>query len=471
MLFRKPVNAVRSDGKGDELYFLIPREVSANSATLWIAAVDEPRVTAQLLLEPQELGVQILGPWQRWPPDAAGKTRVEYRGVVVSGLGLRKEYPVTLQLNGTAVASAKFTTLPAEMPILGEKPFTVLLGSCFAYREDSDHKLGNAFFHMPHLARPDLKIFAGDQVYLDSPWHRYLIAHTPHELRQAFLEQYVGTWSQEEGFSRLLTEGANYCSSDDHEFWNNAPNPAAYVIDTWDAAGRQYWREVAGELYSVFQSTKAIAQFAVPPVSFLVADTRLNRDEDRKNFMKPRDLDQVADWIKGLKGPGVLTIGQPLLQTTTGFFKGHFGDWNLPDFEQYQRLVEIVGGSRQTLVVLTGDVHYGRIARSSLRSGGELIEIISSPMSLVDEKARGKWEAAPVTFPTTAPSQLARSEVVTEGTFATTDGHFLTLEFTRRGPTGVRLRVRFWPVFKAGISPPNFGKTIWERVLSESGGR
>lgn len=223
--------------------------------------------------------------------------------------------------------------------------------------------------------------------------------------------------------------------------------------------------DLARELYFVFQSTKAIAKFAVPPVSFLIADTRINRDEDRNNFMKPEDLDEVAEWINGLNGPGVLVIGQPLLQTTTGFFKGHFGDWNLPDFKQYQRLVEIVGGSPHTLVVLTGDVHFGRIARSSLRSGQELIEIISSPMSLVDEKARGKWIEAPVVFPTTAPSQLARGNVVTEGKFAPTDGHFLTLEFTRRG-LGANLRVRFWPVFKDGISPLNFGNTIWERQLS-----
>lgn len=447
------------------MYFLVPREVSADSASLWIAAVDEPGETAQLRLEPEALGVQAPEPWQRWPLEAASKVRVQYHEVLISGLGPRQEYPVTLQLNGVTVASAKFTTLPNEMPTMEAKPFTVLLGSCFAYHEDSDHKLGNTFLHMPHSASPELKIFAGDQVYLDSPWYRYLISHTQHELRQAFLEQYVGTWSQKEGFSRLLAEGANYCSSDDHEFWNNAPNPAAYVIDTWDAPGRQRWKNAARELYSVFQSTKAIAKFTVPPVSFLIADTRINRDENRKNFMKPQDLDEVAKWIGGLSGPGVLVIGQPLLQTTTGFFKGHFGDWNLPDFDQYQRLVEIIGGSPYTLVVLTGDVHFGRIARSSLRSGGELIEIISSPMSLVDEKAQGKWKEAPATFPTTAPSQLARGNVVTEGKFTPTDGHFLTLEFTRRGPAGAHLRVRFWPVFKNGISPPNFGNTIWERAL------
>jgi hypothetical protein len=60
---------------------------------------------------------------------------------------------------------------------------------------------------------------------------------------------------------------------------------------------------------------------------------------------------------------------------------------------------------------------------------------------------------------------LARSEVVTEANFSPTDGHFLTLEFTRRGP-GAHLRLRFWPVFSNAVPPADFGKTVWERVLA-----
>jgi hypothetical protein len=142
----------------------------------WIAAVDEPEGTAQLRLEPEALGVQAPEPRQRWPLEAASKVRVQYREVLITGLGPRQEYPVTLQLNGITVASAKFTTLPNEMPTLGAKPFTVLLGSCFAYHEDSDHKLGNTFLHMPHSASPELKIFAGDQDARAEilPWHDLL---------------------------------------------------------------------------------------------------------------------------------------------------------------------------------------------------------------------------------------------------------------------------------------------------------
>ena len=317
----------------EHLYLLIPREVSLDAATLWMAAVDEPGGNTQLRLEPHSLGTQVPRPWERWPQDAQNNQRIQYREVQITGLSPREEYSFTLKANGASVASAKVRTLPEAMPLLGEKPFTVLLGSCFAHHEDSERKVGNAFFHMPHSAAPDIKILAGDQVYLDSPWYRFMMPHASQELHDAFFEHYTSTWSQTDGFARLLIDGANYFSSDDHEFWNNAPNRGAYVVNTWESSGRQFWLEAARGLYSAFQTSKAIMKFSVPPVSFLFADTRINRDEERKNFMKPSDLDEVAQWVGNLGGPGVLVIGQPLLQTATGFFKGHFGDWNLPDFQ------------------------------------------------------------------------------------------------------------------------------------------
>jgi hypothetical protein len=435
---------------------------------LWVAAVDEARI-GQLSLEPANVDLQPSASWETWPPGESNP-RVRHREVEITNLNPRQTHSFRLMADGNEVAAAAVTTLPAEMPVLGEKPFTALLGSCFAYHEDKQLKVGSAFSHLPHQAKPDVKILAGDQVYLDSPWFRYAIPHSEQQLRDAFMEHYVNTWSQTDGFARLLSEGANYFSSDDHEFWNNAPNRGTLWVNTWTAAGRKTWFNAARELYRVFQTPRAITTFSVPPLSFLIADTRMNRDADRTNFMNPPDLDEIDKWVQGLPGPGVLVIGQPLLQTTTGFFKGNFGDWNLPDFKQYSDLVNVVGTSKHSLVILTGDVHFGRIARSSLRSGGELIEIISSPMSLVDKSVEGTWTKAPEVFPslrpeTITPALLARSGVVTETNFAPSQGHFLTLEFTRRG-AGAHLRLRFWPVFKGGVPPPDFGKQVWERALS-----
>src|SRR5262249_8881620 len=115
---------------------------------------------------------------------------------------------------------------------------------------------------------------------------------------------------------------------------------------------------------------------------------------------------------------------------------------------------------------LDGGLHFGRRAPGQLPSGAELIEIISSPLSLVDRTVQGTWVEAPAlpVAPPTSGAPIPLSVMNTEEDFGPTDGHFLTLEFTRRGP-GARLRLRYWPAFAGGVPPPDFGKTIFERCL------
>jgi hypothetical protein len=453
------------------VYLLVPHEVSGSTATLWMAAADENVPIEKLQLIPQLPGQQLL-PAGEWPSDGA-IPRLRYRKARITGLVPRQTYKFALSVEGQQVAHATVTTLPRQMPMLGDKPFTILLGSCFAHREDEEGKLGTTVSRMPHQARPDLKFLAGDQVYLDDPWHRFARrTHSVAELRRIFFENYIRTWGQTDGFARLLQHGANYFCSDDHEFWNNAPNSATFILDTWPIIGRRakWWRD-ARHLYEAFQTSKAVQEVRVPPVSFLIADTRMNRSDVRDNFMEPSDLQHVRNWVEALDGPGVLLIGQPLLQTSTGFLKGHFMDWNLPDYRQYHEFAGIVGASEHSLVILSGDVHYGRIARSTLASGAELIEIISSPMSLVNPAVKGKWERAPDVFPAVRPdsaaahASLARSGVVSEPDFHPVDSHFLTLEFTKRG-AGAQLGLRYWPISAGGMTPPEFGKLFWERTLT-----
>jgi hypothetical protein len=432
-----------------------------------MAAVDEPGDVTDLRLAPTSPGVANQHAWKSWPPDAR-EPRLRHCEITITGLSPRQTYSFELQMNAKTVARAKTTTLPAEMPARDEKPFTVLLGSCFAHHEDNERNVGKTFSNLPHADRPDVKFLAGDQVYLDSPWYRYLFLHTEQELRDAFVEHYTMTWGQTDGFALLLNDGANFFSSDDHEYWNNAPNFVAFARNTWNEDGRYIWYKNARQLYEAFQTPRAVVRFDVSPVSFLIADTRINRDDTRTNFMRPEDLAAVDAWVQSLRGPGVLMVGQPVLQTATGRLKGNFTDWNLPDFAQYHDLATIVGTSQHALVILSGDVHYGRVAHSALRTSGSLIEIISSPMSLVDATVEGRWEPAPTLFPpvrpANAPASLASGEVNTLTSFNPTAGHFLTLEFTRRGP-GAALSVRYWPMFSRGVRLPDFGKTVWERTL------
>lgn len=451
------------------MYFLVPREVTADSAIVWMAAADAP-AQAELTLSPANSGTQRARSWEVWP--ASGKARVRHREVEITGLAPRQTYQFELRADGQTVARCKLVTLPARLPRLGEdKPFTVLLGSCFAHLHDQERKVGHTFSRIPPGAAPDIKLLAGDQVYLDSPASEYMThRYSADVLRERLLQQYLSTWGQDEGFARLLGEGANFFTSDDHEYWNNAPDFGALSVNTWWPGDRKVWLDAAKELYVAFQAPRRMQRFEVPPLSFLVADTRYSRDADQKQFLTDDDFKDLAQWVRSRTGPSVLVIGQPILWRPTSWAKGTFADWNLPDYEQYHALVEVLAASPHSLIVLTGDVHFGRIAYGKLKSGGELVEIISSPLALVDERVRGEWEEAPPTFPVVRPEEvtgelLARSQMITEASFQKTDTHFLTLEFTQRGP-GAQLSLRYWPVLKNGApAPAEFGKPVWNRTF------
>jgi hypothetical protein len=454
------------------VYFITAREASAESVYLWVAAVDEPAQTLSLAPANLTPALPPLDSWTVWPPQ--GPPRVRHWEVQVTGLTARKTYAFALLADNRQVASAQVTTLPNELPVLSntEKPFTVLLGSCFAQREDSEGKVGNTFFHMPHPLTPDIKVLAGDQVYLDSPWWKYLANHYDgDELRDRLLAQYTATWGQKDGFARLLGEGANFFTSDDHEYWNNAPNAGAYVRNTWQDKDRKVWLDTAKQLYRTFQTPRSIQEFTVAPLSFFIVDTRINRDSDQGQFLPKPDFERLETWVKSLRAPGVLVIGQPIFwRPVTRRIKGSLFDWNLPDFKQYQDLVAVLSASPNSIIILTGDVHFGRVAYGRLRSGAELVEIISSPLSLVDKSAGGEWDEAPPTFPAVRPEDvtremLARSQVITEASFQATDSHFLTLEFARKGGR-VNLNLRYWPMFAEGKVPRDFGQPVWNRTFT-----
>jgi hypothetical protein len=272
---------------------------------------------------------------------------------------------------------------------------------------------------------------------------------------------------QDPGFRQLLTDGANYFTPDDHEYWNNAPNAATVIRDSWSDNGRREWFDTAGQLYRLFQAPAPITRFAVEPLSFLIADTRSNRSPTQTDFMLQTDLEVVGQWIQDLPGPGVLVVGQPVFRGKTGRLKGTFGDWNLPDYDQYGQLAQLLAQAPHSIVILSGDVHYGRIAWCTFSSGHDLIEVISSPMSLVDKQAEGSWEEAPSLFPAVALPGVVGAQVhtLTKDTFSPIDSHFLTLEFSATG-THVRLIVRCWPVRRQGSrAGGGFGETVYQHVL------
>ena len=435
---------------------LVPHDISSAGANVWLASIDETPFDGFLTWGAGTTPVDA-GSWTEW---RFGNHTIRHRLVGLGDLEPRTRYPLQLRAGDAVVARGALKTLPARLPDAADAPFTILLGSCFCRRMDEAGTVGNTYFHLPTGATPDVRILCGDQVYLDSPWYSFARPHTTATLESCFVENYLATWTQEGGFRDFLADGGVYFMSDDHEFWNNAPSRCAFAIDTWTEGGRDAWLDAARQLVLAFQNRATTTELAVPPLSIFLADTRYNRNAT--DLVTGPDLQKIVAWIDGLVAPGVLVVGQPIFDVRHGL-SGNFVDWGLADYAQYADLVRALSRARHSVVVLTGDVHFGRVAHCRLPSGAELIEVISSPLALVDKSAGGGWAAAPETFPSFDVSGAAKQRITTETSWQTSTNHFLTLAFTARGPGAVDMAVRYWPIAVDGATPND--ATVFTRTL------
>ena len=472
-------------------YFVVPHNVTSSTATVWVAALDQDvraqRIRLICTAAPVPGTISPDGPvgrweqeldmsqWQTWksqrPLDwkdapKGSKLQTLHHQRVTLGLERRllprTRYDLQLVVDGQdTYAKASVTTLPSRLPGPGEKPFTVLLGSCFYYQNDEEHGwVGKTFSHIAAEDKPELKFFCGDQVYLDNPWKNltYFITRpfqAPSLLRSIFLHRYLDNWTHaptsDSGFKRLLSEGANYFISDDHEYWNNAPDLGGVgLINTLIRPQREWWFREAAELFRIFQSVSPLQFVEVPPLSICVADTRINRHGGRRQFMDPEDLNAVCRWIKGLAGPGVLVVGQPLLAKRANLWTADRFELGLPDYTvQYQQLVDAIKASEHSIILFTGDVHFGRVAECELnaKTGTKFVEMISSPLSVVtDGLGRAKLS------PYQNPSEVVPSPVfkVERARPTGEKNHFLTIEFAARLGAGtgssMHIKAKFWPI-------------------------
>jgi hypothetical protein len=141
----------------------------------------------------------------------------------------------------------------------------------------------------------------------------------------------------------------------------------------------------------------------------------------------------------------------------------------MPDFPvQYSRLCQALAMASHDVAVLSGDVHFGRvatieIARRDRERPTRLFEVISSPMALVSlfhgklGLAKGEFTADILTFPYQAaqedpdtPSTLVgedRDDVSyarqVESTGRRCEDHYMTLDFLKLGgDAGIQVDVR-----------------------------
>jgi hypothetical protein len=302
-------------------------------------------------------------------------------------------HEIAVREPGRQADRLRLETLPSAIPAGPGGELRVMLVSCFHRAEDRGGLAGQVVAAMPEARRPHLSLLMGDQVYLDLP----TIADFPDdeaELARRFEVDYRENWALSEGYSRVLAAAPSACCPDDHEYWNNFPHASPVIQNSWRADGRARWKAAADQLFSAFQLAHPAAlgepvTIDVPPLSVLVLDQRSQRRDDTTATLAPGVLGRVDAWVDRLLaegGYGAVVTGQSLLDEPVGSFDGKVADRMLANYGDYphlmRRLARLADAGRPVLL-LTGDVHWGRVTEIRQRDRVRFYEVICSPSSLV----------------------------------------------------------------------------------------
>ncbi|MDN5843080.1 MAG: alkaline phosphatase D family protein [Alcaligenaceae bacterium] len=266
----------------------------------------------------------------------------------------------------------QWRTLPSSLPPDG---LAVLFSSCFWQPDDAEGALLKACLDLIQAWEPTLafKLLLGDQIYLDwppdvVPWR---LQRGGYELVGDRYQQYWG----DDAYRAFLGLLPNLVVPDDHEFWNDYPEPQIQLPVTWQTGLRDEFAAAAREYFRAFQGflnpeggEQAWTIVPLAPASLFAADTRSERSQaqhGQQQIMSAAQWAALENWQHRLRGPGLLAIGQPLLQSD-----GDWRDHSLSNFPaEYRRLLALLRrsatgdnehGEPHNIVLLTGDIHFSR---------------------------------------------------------------------------------------------------------------
>ena len=392
-----------------------------------------------------------------------------------AGLQPESSYTVKAQ-SGIQQASIAVRTLPNQLPTDSNKPFHVLLVSCYYQPEDRNELVSAVISQLKGTLRPDLTLLLGDQVYLDLPTLTDYKDDT-RWLAEWFERYYVRNWQGPGGLRAILSSAPCISIPDDHEYWNNAPHSSLVVGNTMSAGGRQRWRTAAEMLYRGFQLPVPLQLgdpfiLDIPPLSLFLADSRSQRSESRSQAMTPQARQALLAWCNRVSEEGlfgVFATGQSLYDEPVGSVKGSVADYSLSNYADYSEIIRMlmsIPEHGRPILCLTGDVHWGRVAKCvDVKTGRDaLYEVISSPSALVSSigvdqiKIAGEFfgdlfgksdpwprHSNPDTPPDFLAMQVLNKQYRSHELHGQPGDQVVLLSFTRAGH-GVDVRVTYFPI-------------------------
>ncbi len=385
---------------------LHPRFTQSGSLRLWLGVFGQTTSpTVQWLLDGKPRQPKVVNSLKSVRDQSLlrGNSERTFSGVYeFTGLRPNTSYTVEARTDG-GTASISARTLPAEIPRETDRWMNVLLVSCFHYDEDREGVAGQAVETLRGDYQPHLTLLMGDQVYLDLP----TLQNFPSDefwLAEKFENDYIRNRRGPTGYAKILAAAASVSIPDDHEYWNNFPHRSPFIENSYAAEGRARWKKAAQALYNGFQlddikNVGVPIQFDVPPLSFFLADTRTLRDENLAYVLPQTSLRKLDRWINHVVKKnfyGVFVSGQSYFSPAVDPKKGEWADYELANYRDYATVVrKLVALARpgRPLLCLTGDVHWGRVAKAEDRTTHRrtIYEIISSPSSLVTTAFQDPW--------------------------------------------------------------------------------
>ena len=372
---------------------LVVHRVSRHAVEVWVGTLFPSlkmpeRARVRLIAEDGKVRTRSIGK-RKWQRPFRGMRRRFFTVVTFRGLEAGSDYRLEFERRIEAepragirrrwqrLRAGAFRTLPSRVPEKGRDAFTIALGSCFYPHRDGGRAAAayKALYERgSHAIRPDVTVLAGDQVYLDIGFDS--LSWLAEEIRERIADDYALHW---QALGSLLSRGGTWMLPDDHEYWNDYPYTDSllptllalklpHVRHSWTKAARDGVRNV--------QRSPVVESLTLGnDLSVCLADLRSHRSED--TFLPEAPFKRLLDWAGRRTCPGVLVIPQPLIVEQNPVER------NLRSYgTQYARLLEALGSVPHDVVVLSGDVHFGRIASVPIGPrGARLVEIISSPMS------------------------------------------------------------------------------------------
>ena len=324
-----------------------------------------------------------------WPVGPTIAPRLHQRDVRVFRVRVPVRNEVVLEAfnadRSVTRKSAPFRALPAR---LADVPagLSFVLGTCTYYWPPFLQLLAARLRGCYGAGgSPAFAIWAGDNVYLDVPKPK---GQRPADVVDRYLRYFL-----DGGYGAGRAALPSFTTYDDHEYWNDYPERALPVTTWLTQQGVAGFAAAANECLDLFQRSinpppAGQASFTycidVPPLSICVIDTRSHRDHSdapTERLMREEDLLEFESWARGLTGPGVLVLGQPLWIEPTMTVGPVVGDHNVSHFRaHYDRICRAIETAPFDILICSGDVHYSRLLRIATRERRVLHELVASPL-------------------------------------------------------------------------------------------